>query len=167
MLASENVCIEKNKVNSSPKFFERFRQLREELGENQEEYARRFGVSRNYVGMIENGRDPGDTFLKLFDIIEKQWRSNQLANAIQNGHATRGASEEPATVKETPTRAYSAKRTEPELHIPQLSPNAARRLIAVAEAIRLPASDLLNTAVHSYLDTLPEIDPAHRPRKQS
>jgi len=159
-------------VNSPPKFFERFRQLREELGENQEEYAKRFGVSRNYVGMIENGRDPGDTFLKLFDIIEKQWRSNQLAAAIENGHTTISGHTEHAsgTLKEKASIGYRVPaQSESASHTPQLSPNAARRLNALAQRIGIPASDLLNVAVHSYLDTLPEPESntAGKSRKQS
>jgi SOS-response transcriptional repressor LexA len=58
---------------SKPKLFsERLRQLRQHYGWSQEELANQLGVSRNYVGMMEGGREPGGTLIKLFESLEAE-----------------------------------------------------------------------------------------------
>lgn len=40
------------------------------MGWNQRKLGEELGVTENYVGMLENGRDPGPTLVRLFDLIE-------------------------------------------------------------------------------------------------
>ncbi len=42
------------------------------MGLSQEAFAKQLGVSRNYVSMIEGGREPSAAILRLLDIIEEQ-----------------------------------------------------------------------------------------------
>lgn len=59
-------------MSATPKNCERVRKLRRELGLTQEQFADIVGVSRNYIGMIENGREPSDTFMLLVSSIEEK-----------------------------------------------------------------------------------------------
>lgn len=49
--------------------------LREALNLSQEEFAKQLGVSRNYVSMLENGREPSSALLKLIEHIEESHAS--------------------------------------------------------------------------------------------
>lgn len=46
--------------------------LRKKLSINQAELAKRLGISRNYVSMIEGGREPSKQFISAFQMLEKQ-----------------------------------------------------------------------------------------------
>lgn len=39
---------------------------------SQEDFAKQLGISRNYVSMIELGREPSEALIKLFDRLEKE-----------------------------------------------------------------------------------------------
>ncbi len=57
-------------MSKTEKFSERLRVYRERTGVSQEELADKLGVSRNYVSMMEGGREPSESLRKLFEIIE-------------------------------------------------------------------------------------------------
>lgn len=61
------------------------------MGWSQDEIANKLGVTRNYVGMLENGRDPGDTLVRLFDMIvsECDRGSFRLSDSESGGMAPR------------------------------------------------------------------------------
>lgn len=52
------------------KFSERVSSLRGRLGLSQEAFAKRLGVSRNYVSMIEQGREPSASLKRLIETLE-------------------------------------------------------------------------------------------------
>ena len=52
------------------KFSDRVLNLRSRLGLSQDAFAKRLGVSRNYVSMIEQGREPSDSLKKLIETLE-------------------------------------------------------------------------------------------------
>lgn len=49
----------------------RVKHLRTKLHASQEEFAARLGFSRNYISMIEKGREPGSSFLLALEAFEK------------------------------------------------------------------------------------------------
>lgn len=57
-------------MSKSKKFSERVSSLRAKLGLSQEAFAKRLGVSRNYVSMIEQGREPSDSLKLLVERLE-------------------------------------------------------------------------------------------------
>ncbi len=62
----------RKKVSNTQNFSKSVRQLRERMGLNQEEFASRVGISRNYVSMIETGREPSESLRQLIELMEKQ-----------------------------------------------------------------------------------------------
>lgn len=42
------------------------------MGLSQDDFAKRLGVSRNYVSMIEGGRDPSKALIQFFETIERE-----------------------------------------------------------------------------------------------
>jgi SOS-response transcriptional repressor LexA len=50
---------------------QRVRALRERLGKTQAELAARMCFSRNYISIIENGREPSHRFLRALELLEK------------------------------------------------------------------------------------------------
>lgn len=59
-----------NKMSKPQKFSERLRSFRERNGLSQEEMAEKLGLSRNYVSMMEGGREPSESVTKLFEIMD-------------------------------------------------------------------------------------------------
>jgi len=59
-------------VSKKENFSHRVKNLRVALGLNQEAFATRLGVSRNYVSMIEGGREPSEALIKYFETIERE-----------------------------------------------------------------------------------------------
>jgi transcriptional regulator with XRE-family HTH domain len=66
-------------------FSERCKELRSSLQMSQQDFANLLRVSRNYVSMLESGREPGPKFLENFEAIEKQ----QQHRAAQGGKVVR------------------------------------------------------------------------------
>jgi phage repressor protein C with HTH and peptisase S24 domain len=58
------------KVSTPKEFANRVRAYREREGLSQEELAKRLGISRNYVSMIEGGRAPSDQVTRHFELLE-------------------------------------------------------------------------------------------------
>jgi SOS-response transcriptional repressor LexA len=50
---------------------EKVRALREKLGITQGDLARRMGYARNYISLIENGREPSKRFVRELELIEQ------------------------------------------------------------------------------------------------
>jgi transcriptional regulator with XRE-family HTH domain len=65
--------------------------LRDVMGLNQELFAQQLGVSRNYVSMLENGREPSQALLNLIERLEKEhlFASKVEAQAAEYGGARR------------------------------------------------------------------------------
>jgi transcriptional regulator with XRE-family HTH domain len=59
-------------VSKKENFSHRVKNLRVALGLNQEAFANRLGVSRNYISMIEGGRAPSEALIKYFETIERE-----------------------------------------------------------------------------------------------
>jgi transcriptional regulator with XRE-family HTH domain len=57
-------------VTAAEDFSHRVRKYREHEGISQEELAQRLGMSRNYVSMIEGGREPSDQVVRHFALLE-------------------------------------------------------------------------------------------------
>jgi SOS-response transcriptional repressor LexA len=57
-------------VSKEPKISERVSKLRESRGWSQEQLAKAMGFSRNYVSMIEGGREPGKSFIEALRQLE-------------------------------------------------------------------------------------------------
>lgn len=65
---------------SSPEdFAKQVREYREREGISQEELAKRLGMSRNYVSMIEGGREPSDQVMRHFRLLESSPTGARLA----------------------------------------------------------------------------------------
>ena len=66
-------------------FGERVASFRRSLGLNQKEFAPKLGVSSNYLSMIEQGREPSDNLVRLFDMIEKDHaRSKETGSTLRD-----------------------------------------------------------------------------------
>jgi transcriptional regulator with XRE-family HTH domain len=59
-------------------FSDRLRRFRTESGLTQVALAQMLGVTANYVGMLEAGREPSETLLKLFELIQRQRQESQV-----------------------------------------------------------------------------------------
>lgn len=59
--------------------------LRERLGVTQEALAQRMGFSRNYVSMVEKGRNPGPRFIKQLALLEISSGLRPVPNSEQAG----------------------------------------------------------------------------------
>jgi SOS-response transcriptional repressor LexA len=69
MLNSEHS--DKRKVEVVNKTGQRIRALRKRLGITQAELAKRMGFVRNYISLIENGREPSHRFIGALELIEQ------------------------------------------------------------------------------------------------
>jgi transcriptional regulator with XRE-family HTH domain len=74
-------------VSTDEKISTRVSRLREKLGLNQTELAKRLGISRNYLSMIELGREPSPTLAELIRLLERD-----ADQARPDGWDTRGGS---------------------------------------------------------------------------
>jgi len=63
-------------------FSERLKALRSAMRMSQAEFAHMMRVTRNYVSMLEGGRDPGPKFLEAFDAIERQHYSRAPGSSV-------------------------------------------------------------------------------------
>ncbi|HEY1048236.1 MAG TPA: S24 family peptidase [Prosthecobacter sp.] len=54
--------------------------LRKRMNLSQLEFAKLLGVSRNYLSMIETGREPSDTLKRLFQTVEYQYDANSVSS---------------------------------------------------------------------------------------
>lgn len=79
----------KQKVSDSKKICEQVRRVREHLGWNQQQMAEALGYSRNYVSMLEGGREPGANFVR-------EWTEFLAARGLSNEQESEQAKEEPA-----------------------------------------------------------------------
>lgn len=59
-------------MSTTEKFSNRVSRLREEMGQTQDEFAKTLGVSRNYVSMLENGREPSEALALLVASLEEK-----------------------------------------------------------------------------------------------
>jgi SOS-response transcriptional repressor LexA len=59
------------KVRKFPNIDQRVERARRALKMTQEQFAEHMGFSRNYISMIEKGRDPGPRFVKQLELIER------------------------------------------------------------------------------------------------
>lgn len=50
---------------------QRVRALRERLGITQTELSKRIGFARNYISLIENGREPAHKFIRALELLEQ------------------------------------------------------------------------------------------------
>jgi|GEM_PF-684047 len=66
-------------MNKSLTFSGRLKNLRTQLGWSQKRLATELGVSENYVGMLEGGREPGSSLERLFGLIESRHTLRQEA----------------------------------------------------------------------------------------
>jgi phage repressor protein C with HTH and peptisase S24 domain len=57
-------------MSETEDFSQRVRRYREKEDISQEELAKRLGISRNYVSMIEGGREPSDQVVSHFNLLE-------------------------------------------------------------------------------------------------
>jgi transcriptional regulator with XRE-family HTH domain len=62
----------KKNVSMSAEISNRVRKLRGAMHLSQEEFAHQLGVSRNYVSMIEGGREPSANIVKLIELLESK-----------------------------------------------------------------------------------------------
>lgn len=62
----------KKKVSMPEDISNRMRTLRRAMDLSQEEFAQQLGVSRNYVSMIEGGREPSANIIKLVELLESK-----------------------------------------------------------------------------------------------
>jgi len=56
-------------------FAQRVRELRNRMGLTQGEFADVLGLTRNYVGLIEGGREPSEAVMRFIETLEDQWRN--------------------------------------------------------------------------------------------
>ncbi len=84
------------------KFSDRVSSLRTRLGVSQETFAKQLGVSRNYVSMIEQGRQPSESLKKLIETME----------------ATPSSKPQPVT-REEPMAYHFTRRSEPSPPAPE------------------------------------------------
>jgi len=61
-------------VSTEENFSSRLKSARSRLGLTQLQFAAMLRVSRNYLNMLENGREPGEKFLADFDAMESAGR---------------------------------------------------------------------------------------------
>jgi phage repressor protein C with HTH and peptisase S24 domain len=88
-------------VSTPDTFSERLRTLREQLAESQDVFANRLGISRNYLSMLEKGRAPGDSLVKLFDMLEATHQ--RTTTPTNNHHFLGGMNPPPTTMRMVPT----------------------------------------------------------------
>jgi len=69
MLTSEH--LPRRKLSSFNKTGHRVHALREKLGITQTELAKRMGFVRNYISLVENGREPSHRFIRALELIEQ------------------------------------------------------------------------------------------------
>ncbi len=78
------------------------------MGLSQHAFAERLGVSRNYVSMLENGREPSTALLRLIETLETEF--------VKSGAPAQALPETP-----TPRAKLRAAREKKGLSIPQLA----------------------------------------------
>lgn len=59
-------------MSNAEDFSHRLSKLRDNLGMSQDSFAKILGVSRNYVSMLENGKEPSRALANLFDRLEAE-----------------------------------------------------------------------------------------------
>lgn len=78
MLTFKTVCEHvKQKVSITANISERMKGLRKRLDWSQDDLAKALEVSRNYVSMIEGGREPGKNFARAFDELEARTHASE------------------------------------------------------------------------------------------
>src|SRR4051812_12096247 len=83
-------------------FSQRVRKYREREGITQDELAKRLGMSRNYVSMIEGGREPSDQVVRHFELLELAPPTPE-AHAPPEKEGKKGAEPAPPKAEEQPT----------------------------------------------------------------
>lgn len=84
-------------MNISEKNFNRVSSLRRRLGLSQTAFANKLGVSRNYVSMLEGGREPSESLSKLMDTMEKQADETRQTFPIPDSRPVENMLQEDAT----------------------------------------------------------------------
>jgi len=103
---------------------QRLRNVRFRLGLSQAELANRMGISRNYLSMIEGGKEPSNPILHLINLLEKD------ADALKRPDP--GKAPKVFSVKETPAE-YGASK--------DIRAVEGLKVALVAEFERLPNLD--------------------------
>lgn len=128
---------------------------------NQSEFAKLLGVSRNYLSMIETGREPSDALQKLFARIEADHRRGKLPTES----AISGAVREDSPVYGARARLRAARQAA-GLSVPELarmvgysvatyqeieegrSQMGEKMAHRVAEVLQVPVADLIGGGDH-------------------
>ena len=69
-------------MSTNAKISERVIALRARLGLNQAEFANKLGISRNYVSMIEGGREPAKHLLMAIEAMERNLSSGSVSELM-------------------------------------------------------------------------------------
>jgi len=64
--------LQKKKMENVKKIGERVLALREKLGVTQADLGRLIGFSRNYISLVEGGREPAHRFIKALELLEQR-----------------------------------------------------------------------------------------------
>lgn len=86
-----------SKIVSTEKLFsERIKKLRGDMGLGQTEFAKLLRISRNYVSMLEGGREPSSVLLAHFDRVEQDFELQRLKDQRDQAHQKILLREDPA-----------------------------------------------------------------------
>lgn len=158
-------------------FAKRVTSYREKLGITQSELANRLGVSRNYVGMLEAGREPSEPLKRLFQGLEEE-ATRYVVTVIEPGGAVPPDVPMVETLRDEPHRNIPLVSSTPPMIRSMPPPSNANDVIhelqelladfesASASTRRrlLPHIEELTAALRATVDVAPNKAPAQQRR---
>lgn len=134
-------------------FADRVRKLRNSYGISQEKFAKRLGISRDYLSQLENGREPGRHVQKIIELFESA-NINPVGNSSQSDETDLPATHQ---VNEDSGNEYLKRRKECEDHLKKYLDRTATVPGAVDHALiqlrlHLPLSDVARLAKDQLAD---------------
>lgn len=136
---------------------QRLQALREKLGISQGELAKRMGFSRNYISLVENGREPAHRFLKALELLEQspshyseQYRPQNPFPGSPRARMRQRREELGLSLDEL-ARRTGLQRSE-LLGVEEGHTRATEKMLrAISHALDIPAEELMGGSDYPYL----------------